>query len=76
MTHAVRLLAFMGAIFGWGCMVGMGCDPPKAPDYALEAAYGAALLRCVDQATTLAESKACRQRINIEWRITDKEAGR
>ena len=29
------------------------------------------LMRCVDQATTLAENKACRARVNAEWQIVE-----
>ncbi|MBX3202324.1 MAG: hypothetical protein KF894_29620 [Labilithrix sp.] len=47
------------------------CTPPaSAQQAAAEAAYGAALLRCVDEAGTLAESKACRARVDAEWGIT------
>lgn len=44
---------------------------PTAAQAAAEGAYGAALMRCVDQATTLAESKACRARVNAEWQIVE-----
>lgn len=48
---------------------------PSAPyQRAAEAAYGAALLRCVDEAATLAESKACRERVNAEWQISETVA--
>ena len=43
------------------------------------ATYQAALLRCVDQAQTLAESKACRQLVDAQYGITEtasKDAGR
>lgn len=34
-----------------------------------EATYGAALLKCVDDAKTLAESKACRARVDAAWGV-------
>lgn len=53
-----------------------GCkSPEQAGATAAESAYGAQLLRCVDQATTLEESRACRKRVNLEWGIVEKEAG-
>lgn len=63
-------------IFGWGCLVG-ACSrevPPTAAQAAAEGAYGAALLRCVDDAKTLAESKACRARVNAQWQIVETVA--
>jgi hypothetical protein len=52
----------------------LGCGGPSA-----EAAYGAALLRCVDQATTLAESRECRRHVDGAYGITQtvaKDGGR
>lgn len=47
-----------------------GCPQPSAAaQNATEAAYGADLLRCVDKATTLAESKACREQVDLKWGI-------
>jgi hypothetical protein len=45
---------------------------PSAAQVAAEGAYGAALLKCVDDATTLAESKACRAKVNEAWGVTVK----
>lgn len=62
-------LAASGVAIGYASE---GCkDPEQAGSVAAEASYGAALLRCVDQAMTLAESKACRARVNREWHITE-----
>lgn len=36
-----------------------------------EAAYTAAQLRCVDQAQTLAESRACRAEVDRQWGLAD-----
>jgi hypothetical protein len=41
---------------------------PKTPAQA-EAAYTAEQLRCVDLATTLAESKACRKQVDEKWGV-------
>lgn len=54
------------------------CRPPgSAGEAAAEAAYAGELLRCVDKATTLAESKACRAEVDRRWNITQtvSEAG-
>ena len=40
-----------------------------AKPYAAEGAYTAALLDCVDQAKTLAASKACRAKVNADWSV-------
>jgi len=50
-----------------------------APAANSEAAYTAALLRCVDKSSTLAESKACRQLVDAQYGVTTtvaKDAGR
>jgi hypothetical protein len=58
-----------------------GCSPAAKPtpaQVAAEASYGAALLACVEQATTLAESKACRATVDAAWNVvqTGKDGGR
>ncbi len=72
-TFAVCL--FLGAVL----VVVMHCAGcglfQSAGPAAAEAAYGAALLRCVDEAETLAESKACRARVDADWKIVQVEAG-
>lgn len=60
-------------------LVLIGCaQPPTAAQAAAEGAYGASLLKCVDDAKTLAESKACRARVDAEWGVvqTGKDGGR
>lgn len=81
MTWLRNTLAFALFLFAVGCCVGhaAGCKPPQTIEQAAaEGAYGAALLRCVDEATTLQESKACRERVDREWGITQigKDGGR
>lgn len=52
------------------------CQKQSAPteaQAATEAAYGAALLKCVDEANTLAESKACRAKVDKAWGIQQTE---
>lgn len=52
----------------------MGCWPkaskPTPAQVAAEASYGAALLACVEEAKTLAESKACRAKVDAAWGVT------
>ncbi len=66
MKHIIPWLA-LAAIMLEGCPR----PNPTQAQVAAEGAYGAALLRCVDQATTLAESKECRARVNREWGVTE-----
>lgn len=51
--------------------------PQTAAQAAAEGAYGAALLKCVDDSRTLAESKACRARVDSEFGVvqTLRDAG-
>ena len=51
------------------------CVPQTPAQDAAEASYGAALLRCVDAAKTLAESKGCRAKIDAEWGISRTGGG-
>ncbi len=72
MKHAIAML------FALGCTAG-ACSKeskPTATQAAAEATYGAMLLDCVDRATTLAESKACRAEVDRKWNITQKDGGR
>lgn len=50
--------------------------PMAAAQNTAEAAYGAELIKCVDDAKTLAESKACRANVDAKWNVTQKEAGK
>jgi hypothetical protein len=58
------------------------CTPHRFDDTAAtaaESAYTADLLRCVDKAATLAESRACREVVDAKWGITHvrtKDGGR
>lgn len=47
------------------------CGPskPTPAQVAAEGAYGAALLKCVDDAKTLPESKACRARVDAQFGV-------
>lgn len=53
----------------------VGCSPAQLGATAAESSYTAELVRCVDDAKTLTESKACRQRVDAKWGITEVEAG-
>lgn len=61
----VVLLFIAGVLFV--ARVVAGCSGPAAA--GAEAAYGASLLRCVDEAKTLAESKACRAAVDARWGV-------
>ncbi len=45
------------------------CAHQTPAQNAAEGAYGAELARCVDKATTLAESKACRADVDRRWGV-------
>lgn len=65
MRHVIPWLAVAAFVLD-------GCKQPQTQaQVAAEGAYGAALLRCVDKATTLAESKTCRAKVNAEWGVTE-----
>jgi len=49
----------------------VGCSATHA---SADAAYTAQQLACVDSATTLAESKACRAKVDLKWGISDSSA--
>ncbi len=73
MKHNLSLALCLWAL-GFG--VTEGCRPTQAPNeaqVATEAAYGASLIRCVDEAKTLAESKACRAKVDAAWGIQQTE---
>ena len=61
-------LALFAALYVLGHCVGCGLPGDSTAD--TELAYRAALLRCVDKARTLAESKACRRGVDAEF-LTD-----
>ncbi len=65
------------ALFGAAHLYAACAKPIAAQQVAAEAAYQGALLRCVDDARTLSESKACRAKVDAEWGIvqTAHDAG-
>ena len=65
-TGAVLLV-----LSGLACVASKcACTPPQtAEQAAAEGAYGAALVDCVERASTLAESKACRARVDAAWGV-------
>lgn len=70
-TETLAVLLFLIFVLFFLGHIQCGCAwLGRSSPAAAEAAYGAALLRCVDEAKTLAESKACRARVDAEWRIT------
>lgn len=69
-------VGFALALFGWGCVFCHCSSPPPPPtaaQAAAEGAYGAELLACVERATTLAASKACRAEVDRRWGVVRKE---
>lgn len=68
-------------LFAIGCVVAhcVGCGPTQAAKDAAETAYTAELLRCVDTASTLEESRTCRKGVNARWGVVEtvaKDGGR
>lgn len=56
----------------------LGPHGPTKEQMAAEATYGSMLLSCVEEAKTLAESKACRARVDAAWGVTStsRDGGR
>lgn len=48
----------------------LGCASLKSSG-GIEAAYTAALVRCVDKATTITESRACRAEVDRAYGVKD-----
>lgn len=69
MTLALGLLVAFG-IIAHCTACGSDAKAPTSEQVAAEGAYGASLLRCVDEARTLPESKACRARVDAEFGVT------
>ncbi len=71
------LLAASAACFFAACGALSGCAQPREPELpgycTSEKLYTLALLRCVDDAKTIEESKACRQDVNKTCGITEVE---
>lgn len=56
-----------------------GCSqakPPTVQQAAAEGAYTAELVACVEEAKTLAESKACRAEVNKRWGVVETRSAR
>lgn len=75
-----RTVALVLCLYALGFTVTEGCSTPPTKtqkEVAAEGAYGAELARCVDAAKTLAESKACRARVDAEWGVVQirRDAG-
>jgi len=47
------------------------CSSQQTKAAAAEAAFTTELLRCVDMAKTLEESKACRREVNRKWGVAE-----
>ncbi len=58
------------------CAACHSTPPPDAKQLAAEGAYTGELVACVEQAKTLAESKACRAEVNKRWGITETRSAR
>jgi hypothetical protein len=79
MTRTIPFALTLFAL-GWTLHFCTDCkpSPTTSAQAAAEGAYGAALLKCVDDAKTLAESKACRARVDAEWGVVQyaKDGGK
>jgi hypothetical protein len=74
----MRTIQFAFALFGAG-MLFLHCAPQPVPSpkqLAAEGAYTADLVACVEEAKTLAESKACRAEVNRRWGIVETRSAR
>lgn len=69
-VHALYLNVVF-AVFLLLAVVLLACPTRESKEAGAEATYGAALLRCVDDARTLAESKACRAKVNESWGVKE-----
>lgn len=71
--------ALAAILFGMGAILADCAEPPKQPTVqqaAAEGAYTADLVACVEQANTLAESKACRAETNRRWGVVETRSAR
>ncbi len=68
MKYRATIVAIAVLLAFYACVAypSSGCWLPGDDASNAELAYRAALLRCVDKATTLAESKACRKQVDAE----------
>lgn len=74
----IKPAAFAVLLFAAAWPIDAGCSAPLPPGAATaaESAYTAALLRCVDTARTLAESRECRRKVNLDWAITEVQTNK
>ena len=63
--RALAVSALAVALLAGACEALAGCKPAASA----EAAYTGELLRCVDKAETLAESRACRAEVDKRWKV-------
>lgn len=65
--YALEALAFATAVSL--SLTAIQCSRPVTPadQAATEAAYGAALLRCVDKSDTREQSESCREAVNEQY---------
>lgn len=65
--YCLEALAFGVAVML--AMTALHCTRPVTPadEAATEAAYGAALLRCVDKSETREQSESCREAVNEQY---------
>jgi hypothetical protein len=64
MAWQIALACAAMCLLAYGCASLGGCSGAS-----LEAAYTSALLRCVDRATTLAESRSCRAAVDRAYHV-------
>lgn len=65
--YCLEALAFSAAVAL--ALTALQCSRPVTPadEAATEAAYGAALLRCVDKSDTRDQSESCREAVNEQY---------
>lgn len=68
MKNQVREFVALVGIFGLFLFAVAHCGPFATRENA-ERTYQAQLLRCVDKAETLEESRACRAKVDSEWHV-------
>ncbi len=63
MRGAILVASTVGLL--WGC----AAITPQQKAAAADSTYAADMLKCVDDATTLAESRACRTKVREQWHV-------
>ncbi len=66
-----QVLVLMITSAGGLALTPQGCSSDKAKKAEAESAYTAEQLACVDRASTLEESKACREAVRAKWGVLD-----